>query len=187
MISDDEISHNQTARCFFFPSLPQLHVGSSRFISAPTLGWLGGFAGWWVVGLPSFPSAQPSPALPTSSPCHHLPLTCMRLNQTNVIPSFAFSTHIPVHVLGVLSRVDALCVHKITMTRKKKEKTKKHCQFWNKQRREKRTALIDWVVDGLVFRLRSVKMEQRKLNDQANSLVDLAKVRRTHSVLLHCT
>lgn len=56
-----------------------------------------------------------------------------------------------------------------------------------KQRRDKRPALIDWVVDGLVFRLRSVKMEQRKLNDQANSLVDLAKVRRTHSVLLHCT
>lgn len=27
-------------------------------------------------------------------------------------------------------------------------------------------------------RLRSVKMEQRKLNDQANTLVDLAKVRR---------
>lgn len=38
------------------------------------------------------------------------------------------------------------------------------------------TALIYWVLDGLVFRLRSVKMEQRKLNDQANSLVDLAKV-----------
>lgn len=36
--------------------------------------------------------------------------------------------------------------------------------------------LIYWVVNGLVFRLRSVKMEQRKLNDQANSLVDLAKV-----------
>lgn len=48
-------------------------------------------------------------------------------------------------------------------------------------------ALFDWDVDGLVFRLRSVKMEQRKLNDQANSLVDLAKVRQTHSVLLHCT
>lgn len=32
-------------------------------------------------------------------------------------------------------------------------------------------------LNGLVFRLRSVKMEQRKLNDQANSLVDLAKVR----------
>lgn len=38
-------------------------------------------------------------------------------------------------------------------------------------------ALIYWVLNGLVFRLRSVKMEQRKLNDQANSLVDLAKVR----------
>lgn len=38
--------------------------------------------------------------------------------------------------------------------------------------------LIYWVVNGLVFRLRSVKMEQRKLNDQANSLVDLAKVSR---------
>ena len=37
-------------------------------------------------------------------------------------------------------------------------------------------ALIYWVLNGLVFRLRSVKMEQRKLNDQANSLVDLAKV-----------
>lgn len=36
--------------------------------------------------------------------------------------------------------------------------------------------VIYWVLNGLVFRLRSVKMEQRKLNDQANSLVDLAKV-----------
>jgi hypothetical protein len=35
---------------------------------------------------------------------------------------------------------------------------------------------IYWVLNGLLFRLRSVKMEQRKLNDQANSLVDLAKV-----------
>ncbi|XP_070299726.1 small conductance calcium-activated potassium channel protein 2 isoform X2 [Salvelinus sp. IW2-2015] len=34
---------------------------------------------------------------------------------------------------------------------------------------------IYWVLNGLLFRLRSVKMEQRKLNDQANSLVDLAK------------
>lgn len=33
------------------------------------------------------------------------------------------------------------------------------------------------------LRLRSVKMEQRKLNDQANTLVDLAKV-RLHSELL---
>lgn len=57
----------------------------------------------------------------------------------------------------------------------------------NKQTNVPTTALIDWVVDGLVFRLRSVKMEQRKLNDQANSLVDLAKVRQSHSLLLHCT
>lgn len=38
-----------------------------------------------------------------------------------------------------------------------------------------------WALNGLVFRLRSVKMEQRKLNDQANSLVDLAKVRQLTS------
>lgn len=31
-----------------------------------------------------------------------------------------------------------------------------------------------------VCRLRSVKMEQRKLSDQANTLVDLSKVRRAH-------
>lgn len=30
-----------------------------------------------------------------------------------------------------------------------------------------------------VCRLRSVKMEQRKLSDQANTLVDLSKVRHT--------
>ena len=35
-----------------------------------------------------------------------------------------------------------------------------------------------------LFRLRSVKMEQRKLNDQANTLVDLAKVSR--QLLLFC-
>lgn len=54
----------------------------------------------------------------------------------------------------------ALCVHKFNAKKKKKILI----------------ALIYWVLNGLVFRLRSVKMEQRKLNDQANSLVDLAKV-----------
>lgn len=116
MISDDEISHRPTMG----------PVGSSHFISALTLlerGGLGGLVGlvgwWWVVGLPSFPYTQPSPGQP--SPPHlflflHLPLTCMWLNQTKVILSFAFMTHIPMHVLGVLSRVDALCVPKIAMT-----------------------------------------------------------------------
>lgn len=37
------------------------------------------------------------------------------------------------------------------------------------------TSLKNWL-KILLFRLRSVKMEQRKLNDQANTLVDLAKV-----------
>lgn len=61
----------------------------------------------------------------------------------------------------------ALCVHKFTTRTKKKRKRKNISTL---------IALIYWVLNGLVFRLRSVKMEQRKLNDQANSLVDLAKV-----------
>lgn len=36
-----------------------------------------------------------------------------------------------------------------------------------------------------LFRLRSVKMEQRKLNDQANTLVDLAKVSRQLLLFQH--
>ena len=44
---------------------------------------------------------------------------------------------------------------------RRKEKKKKKTTFW---------------LQILSFRLRSVKMEQRKLNDQANTLVDLAKV-----------
>lgn len=37
----------------------------------------------------------------------------------------------------------------------------------------------------LVCRLRSVKMEQRKLSDQANTLVDLSKVRHTPTLQRH--
>lgn len=46
------------------------------------------------------------------------------------------------------------------------------------------SAVIYWATGGIhscvfqiFFRLRSVKMEQRKLSDQANTLVDLSKVR----------
>lgn len=80
--------------------------------------------------------------------------TCMQLNQTDWPP--AFSTHTPCACPGSVPRVYAPCVHK--------------------SNDNILIALIYWVLNGLVFRLRSVKMEQRKLNDQANSLVDLAKV-----------
>lgn len=63
-----------------------------------------------------------------------------------------------VHVLGVLPK----CVA---------------CEWRTCQKLFVLTACHYWALNGLVFRLRSVKMEQRKLNDQANSLVDLAKVR----------
>lgn len=57
-------------------------------------------------------------------------------------------------------------------------------------RRKEKNKKTFWL-QILSFRLRSVKMEQRKLNDQANTLVDLAKVslgsRPLYSHLLELT
>lgn len=182
MISDEKISRSPTVGVWFF-SLLQLHVTSSRFISALTLGWLGGWVGWLVGGrpplLPLCP-AQPSPLPSLPPPTLHL--HAAQPNQSDPLLCI-FDTHPRACPRSALPCGCLVCAQNNNDVQKKKSQS----SLLNKHTREKRTPLIDWVVDGLVFRLRSVKMEQRKLNDQANSLVDLAKVRRTHSVLLHCT
>lgn len=157
------------------------------FTSALTLLQRGGLdgVGWLIGGRPSFlplcpaqfqpphflpPSPHP-PRLHAAQPNQSDPLLCILDTHPHACPRSALPC-------GCL-----VCAQNNNDVQKRKKKS----SVLNNGRREKRTALIDRVVDGLVFRLRSVKMEQRKLNDQANSLVDLAKVRRTHCVLLHCT
>lgn len=108
---DEMISDNKMGRLF---SLLQLHFCSDS-PPARQVGWL---AGWWVVGLPSYLSAQcsplhfhplppPTPHLHAAQPNHSDPLLCI------------LDTHPPACPRSALSRVDALCVHKIAMTCKK--------------------------------------------------------------------
>lgn len=151
---------------------------------------MGGLAGWRVGSRPTF--LHPSPAQP--SPFPPLPDLPPHLHaaQSNGAPPPALllcilDTHPPrACPRSVLPCGCLVCAQNNNVAQNKRRRKKK-TSVVNKQTNVPTTALIDWVVDGLVFRLRSVKMEQRKLNDQANSLVDLAKVRRSHSLLLHCT
>lgn len=125
------------------------------------IGWVGRRADFihppWQL-----PLLPPPPFLSLWSPFH------LHAAQPSRLPlQTLHSLHISHACPGSVLHVYALCVHKFTTRTKKKRKRKNISTL---------IALIYWVLNGLVFRLRSVKMEQRKLNDQANSLVDLAKV-----------
>lgn len=114
----------------------QLHVGSSRLISAPTLGWLGGVSGWWVVGLPCFPSAQPSPALPTSSPLPPLTphLHAAQPNQSDPLLCI-LDTHPRACPRSALPCGCLVCAQ--NNNDEKKEKKKKVVRFEEAKKREK--------------------------------------------------
>lgn len=101
------------------------------------------------VDLTSPSSSSSSSSSPSPSPPH------LHAAQTDrLTPLFAFDTR-PVHVLWECSLCVCLVCAQISC----------YTFCWS-----------SFIGFWIVFRLRSVKMEQRKLNDQANSLVDLAKV-----------